>query len=331
MVQQETTQEQPGIQDEAVGLDTLRAQAYEAAALGDAAPGPGAQPWLLAGLKAQETFLQATVLFFQSSSGQQVLSHAAEWMLDNFYLAQQSLRQIHEDMPRGFYRQLPKLAAGPLAGYPRIYNVAQQLVAGSGARLDMEQVQRFVRLYQDIRPLTTGELWALPIMLRLSILAALAQAAEQVTHLSQQLANPHQRSEPPSRPLSGSLTADEIVANCFTSLRTIGTHDWQDFFESVSRVEQILRDDPAAVYAGWTAPARPISPCSRRAGPGDRPERAGSRAYGEHPGAGGLDQPAAAPDPWTPRARQMSRRGRGWSCRQPPMWATICWTMAART
>ncbi len=249
MVYQDTTQELPRIADDAVGLDKVRAQAYEAAALGEATPGPGAQPWLLAGLKAQETFLHATVVFFQSTSGQQTLSRAAEWMLDNFYLAQQSLRQIREDMPQGFYRQLPKLAAGPLAGYPRIYDVAQQLVAGSGARLDMEELQRFVWLYQDIRPLTTGELWALPVMLRLSILAALAQAAGQITNLTQQ-------GEPPSRPLSGSLTGDEIVANCFTSLRTIGTHDWPHFFDSVSRVEQILRDDPAAVYAGMDRATR---------------------------------------------------------------------------
>jgi hypothetical protein len=250
MAYQEITQEQTRLPDDAVDPDKVRAQAYEAAALGEAAPGSGRQPWLLADLKAQEAYLQATVVLFQSTAGQQALSRAAEWMLDNFYLAQQSLRQIREDMPRGFYRQLPKLAAGPLAGYPRIYAVAEQLVADSGARLDMEQVQRFVRLYQDIRPLTTGELWALPIMLRLSILAALAQAAEQVTHLPQQVADPLPRSELPSWPWSGSLTADEIVANCFTSLRTIGTHDWQDFYESVSRVEQILRDDPAAVYAG---------------------------------------------------------------------------------
>ena len=218
--------------------------------------GRGAQPWLLAGLKAQETFLQATVVFFQSAPGQQTLSRAAEWMLDNFYLAQQSLRQIREDMPQGFYRQLPKLAAGPMAGYPRIYDVAQQLMASSDARLDMEQVQRFVWLYQDIRPLTTGELWALPVMLRLSILAALAQAAGQITNLTQQVADPRQKGEPPSRPLSGSLTGDEIVANCFTSLRTIGTYDWRHFFESVSRVEQILSDDPAAVYAGMDRATR---------------------------------------------------------------------------
>jgi cyclic beta-1,2-glucan synthetase len=249
MIHPETTQEQPRTPDDGVGIDKVHAQAYEAAALGEATPGPGAQPWLLAGLKAQETFLQATVVFFQSSSGQQTLSRAAEWMLDNFYLARQSLRQIREDMPPGFYRQLPKLSAGPLAGYPRIYDVAQQLVADSGAQLDMELVQRFVLLYQDVRPLTTGELWALPVMLRLSILAALAQAAAQITNLTQQ-------GEPPSRPLSGSLTGDEIVANCFTSLRTIGTYDWPHFFESVSRVEQILREDPAAVYAGMDRATR---------------------------------------------------------------------------
>ncbi len=301
-----------GILDDTAGLDKVRAQAHEAAALGAAAPGWGAQPWLLAGLKAQETFLQATVVFFQDISGQQTLSPAAEWMLDNFYLARQSLRQVREDMPKGFYRQLPKLAAGPLAGYPRIYDVAQQLVANSGARLDMEQVQHFVWLYQDSRPLTTGELWALPVMLRLSILTALAKAAAQITKLAQQ-------GEPPSLPLSGTLTGDEIVANCFTSLRTIGTQDWRYFFESVSRVEQILRDDPAAVYPGMDRATRDrVSPCGRETGPGDRPERAGSSAAGERPGSGSLDWPAR---PARARRRQgpeqMATRGRVWTCPRP--------------
>lgn len=123
--------------------------------------------------------LQSAVVALRTGSGQEALSHAAEWLLDNYYLDQQSLRQIREDMPRGFYRQLPKLAGGPLRGYPRIYDLAQQLVASSDVRLDLEQVQRFVWLYQDVRPLTTGELWALPVMLRLSMLTVLAQAAGQ--------------------------------------------------------------------------------------------------------------------------------------------------------
>ncbi len=282
-------------------FDKLRAWAHAVAAQGEAAPGSGAKPWLLAGLKAQEAVLQRTVVALRAGgSGQEALSQAAEWMLDNFYLAQQSLRQIREDMPRGFYRQLPKLAAGPFQGYPRIYAIAQELVASSDARLDLEQVQRFVWLYQDARLLTTGELWALPVMLRHSVLTVLTQAAVQITpHPGAPTASPQfvkgvfdaetqsgrgsQREKQsalrpdfsalplrlrasaskmlalqtgsgkqgaPAQPLAGSLTNDEIVANCFTSLRAIANYDWMDFFEHVSRVEQILRSDPADVYAG---------------------------------------------------------------------------------
>jgi cyclic beta-1,2-glucan synthetase len=259
MAYQEIIQEQPRPVEppDDARFDKLRERAHTVAALGEAAPGPGAEPWLLAGLKAQEALLQSTVVSLRTgSSGQEALSHAAEWMLDNFYLAQQSLRQIREDMPRGFYRQLPKLADGPLRGYPRIYDLAQRLVASSDARLDLEQVQRFMRLYQDIRPLTTGELWALPVMLRLTTLTVLTLAAGQITRHGSPVAELPMKDEPPTLLLPGSLTGDEIVANCFTSLRAIAVYNWRDFFEHVSRVEQILRGDPADVYAGMDRATR---------------------------------------------------------------------------
>ena len=293
MATQETKQEQaqPVEAPDEARFDKLREWAHTVAALGEAAPGPGVKPWLLADLKAQEALLQSTVVALRTgSSGQEALSHAAEWMLDNFYLAQQSLRQIREDMPRGFYRQLPKLAAGPLRGYPRIYDLAQQLVASSDARLDLEQVQRFIWLYQDVRPLTTGELWALPVMLRLSVLTVLTQAAGQISaRLGAPVAELPTKRGPPALLLPGTLTGDEVVANCFTSLRAIATYDWMDFFEHVSRVEQILRDDPPDVYAGHgPRHAQSVSQGDRRPGPGEPPQRAGSSADGDHLGQGSL-------------------------------------------
>ena len=144
---------------------------------------------MLEGLKAREVFLEHTVEFLRDGQGEQALSHealshAAEWMLDNFYLAQQSLRQVREDMPRSFYRQLPKLVAGALQGYPRIYDLAQRLVLDSDARVDMESVRRFVVLYQEVQPLTIGEIWALPVMLRWSILSVLTRTAGDITGLA---------------------------------------------------------------------------------------------------------------------------------------------------
>src|SRR5512137_2350452 len=116
-------------------------------------------------LKTQEALFRAATRQLQSKTAPQSLSEAAEWLPDNFYLVQQTCRQIREDMPVSFYRQLPRRDAGSLLGYPRVYAVAQKLIVMRQARLDLAHITRFVQLYQNFAPLTTGELWALPVML----------------------------------------------------------------------------------------------------------------------------------------------------------------------
>ena len=110
----------------------------------------------------------------------------------------------------------------------------------------MYRVKRFAHLYQDIASLTTGELWALPIMLRIGILERLVYATAELTGLDA----PKSLGEIPSQFASPALANETIVVNCFLSLRLLSTTDWKDFFEQISRVEQILRDDPAEIYAG---------------------------------------------------------------------------------
>jgi hypothetical protein len=73
---------------------------------------------------------------------------------------------------------------------------------------------RFVQLYQCLAQLTTGELWALPIMLRLGLIEFLAQSVSRITKLPQPDALPKLIMPP-------ALTADETVANflCATLTR----------------------------------------------------------------------------------------------------------------
>ncbi len=49
---------------------------------------------------------------------------AAEWLVDNFYIVDEHIKAVRRDLPREFYKQLPKLANGPLRGYPRVYGLA---------------------------------------------------------------------------------------------------------------------------------------------------------------------------------------------------------------
>src|SRR4029450_8762330 len=91
---------------------------------------------------------------------ERAITPAAEWLLDNFHVVDEQLREIRDDLPPGFYRELPKLSEGPLVGYPRVYGIAWAFVAHTDSRLDPDSLRRFVRAYQRVQPLTIGELWA---------------------------------------------------------------------------------------------------------------------------------------------------------------------------
>jgi len=108
------------------------------------------------------------------------ITPAAEWLVDNYHVIEEQIRQIGDDMPPGYYRQLPKLADGPLAGYPRVFGVAWAFVAHTDSRFDAPLLCRFLRAYQRVQPLTIGELWAVAITLRIVLVENLRRAAERI-------------------------------------------------------------------------------------------------------------------------------------------------------
>jgi cyclic beta-1,2-glucan glucanotransferase len=111
---------------------------------------------------------------------ERAITPAAEWLVDNFHVVDEQLREIRDDLPPGFYRELPKLAEGPLAGYPRVYGIAWAFVAHTDSRFDPELLRRFLHAYQRVQPLTIGELWAVAITLRVVLVENLRRLAESI-------------------------------------------------------------------------------------------------------------------------------------------------------
>lgn len=105
------------------------------------------------------------------------ISPAAEWLVDNYHIVEEQLREIRQDLPKSYYHELPKLASGELEGYPRIYSVALALIAHTDSRLDTNTLQRFIAAYQTVAPLSIGELWAVAITLRLALVENLRRLA----------------------------------------------------------------------------------------------------------------------------------------------------------
>ena len=248
-------------------------------------------------------YYQATARAIQR---EQMITPAAEWLVDNFFIVEEQLREIRDDLPSGYYHKLPKLASGHLEGYPRVFGVAWAFVAHTDSRFEPELLRRFVNAYQRLQPLTSGELWAVAITLRVVLVENLRRLAETMVHsrrardeadfladsllgaggreliapaaalrqfenkpldraFAVQLVQRLRDLDPKVGPIllwldarldAQGTTADEIVRaehqdqtamtvtvrNIITSMRLTSAFDWQEFFESVSLVDEILRN-----------------------------------------------------------------------------------------
>ena len=116
-----------------------------------------------------------------ATPGQRIVP-AEAWLLDNFYLIEQQIGMARRHLPRGYSRQLPRLADGPSAGFPRSYDLALELISHMDGRVDSDNATRFIAAYQTIEPLKLGELWAFPIMLQLALLENLRRVAVRIAH-----------------------------------------------------------------------------------------------------------------------------------------------------
>ncbi len=252
------------------------------------------------------------------------IAPASEWLLDNFYLIEEQIRTARRHLPRAYSRELPRLLNGPSAGYPRSYDIVLELLAHVDGRVDMAGLRGFIAAYQTVAPLTLGELWAIPIMLRLALIENLRRIAVRIAadkhdrnsanHWADRLMKVAEedprslilvladmaRSRPPTssafiaelaRRLQGQgpalafpLTwveqclseegqtierlvqsegqrqaADQVsIVNSIGSLRLLGATDWRDFVEAMSVVDQVLREDPAGVFAAMDFATRDL-------------------------------------------------------------------------
>jgi len=108
------------------------------------------------------------------------ITPAGEWLLDNSYLVEEQIRTATRHFPKGYSRELPNLGTGASAGLPRVYDIALEIVAHGDGRVDPDAVRRFVAAYQTVTPLKLGELWAIPIMLRLALIENLRRVAVRI-------------------------------------------------------------------------------------------------------------------------------------------------------
>jgi len=188
-------------------------------------------------LKENASILEkAMSVLAAAARGKKPMTPAGEWLLDNYHVVEEQIREIKNDLPADYYHELPKLADGPLAGYPRVYAITWAIVAHTDSAFELDHLTRVVNSYQQVSPLTIGELWAIPVTLRITLVENLCRMAQETLARAEAA----ERADMLADRILQTASDDELeVARELRELESSPT-----FPAHLARLEQRLRDHP---------------------------------------------------------------------------------------
>jgi hypothetical protein len=172
--------EEPPLRSELYSAEQMEAHGQKLALAHRLAPGRGPDRLLVRLADNEALLTEVCDLLTASVAANRRITPAAEWLLDNFYLIEEQIRTAKRHLPKGYSRELPRLASGASADLPRVYDLAFEAISHGDGRIDAETLSRFVAAYQAVTPLKVGELWAIPIMLRLALIENLRRVGARI-------------------------------------------------------------------------------------------------------------------------------------------------------
>jgi len=171
---------EPPLRAELYSVDQLERHAKEVAAAHRVTVVRGRDRLLPRLAENERVLIETYDLVTVAAEQNRRIEPAAEWLLDNFYLIEEQVRAIRRLLPPSYSRELPRLVTGSANGFPRVYGIALELIAHVDGRVDAASLNSFVASYQSVESLTLGELWALPLMLRLALVENLRRVAVRI-------------------------------------------------------------------------------------------------------------------------------------------------------
>ena len=105
---------------------------------------------------------------------------AAEWILDNFYLIEEQVKQLRSEIVKKSYLNLPTLKTGKFKGQSRIFALVMELSLLTNGKMDDSNLAGHIKTYQEHNKIFERELLALPIVIKLALLENIRSICEKI-------------------------------------------------------------------------------------------------------------------------------------------------------
>ncbi len=105
---------------------------------------------------------------------------AGEWILDNYYIIEKTVKTIIKDMPLKKYRNFIGLENGTYKGFARAYVLAGEIVAYTDGVVDRDNLSGLLESYQSKKNLSMDEIWNIGIFLQIALIEKIRGICEKI-------------------------------------------------------------------------------------------------------------------------------------------------------
>ena len=105
---------------------------------------------------------------------------AGEWLLDNFYIIEETVKQIQKELPLKKYMNFVGIANGEYKGFARIYVLASEIVAYSDNKIERENLGVYLESYQNKKTLSMDEIWNIGTFLQIAIIENITECCSKI-------------------------------------------------------------------------------------------------------------------------------------------------------
>ena len=105
---------------------------------------------------------------------------AGEWLLDNIYIIEQTVKLIQKELTLKKYKNFVGIANGQYKGFARIYVLAAEIVAYTDNKIEKNELENYLRSYQTKKSLSMEEIWNIGIFLQIAIIENIREICEKI-------------------------------------------------------------------------------------------------------------------------------------------------------
>ncbi len=105
---------------------------------------------------------------------------AGEWLLDNLYIIEETVKQIQKELTLKKYTNFVGVANGTYKGFARIYVLASEIVAYTDNKIERKDLEDYLASYQTKKTLSMEEIWNIGTFLQIAIIENIREICEKI-------------------------------------------------------------------------------------------------------------------------------------------------------